>query len=362
MTAFDGKRLTNATLKLDVDGLRRGHYADIYFQNVVHILKALQASEYRFSGHSPRVLPLDESSTQIGDLMVEAQIFNRRKPYALIAGIDVALAMLRHVTGYYYDAQFIETWHELEVDAVQDGVITKYAGDVEHVKTVIEVRGRYRDFALLETTMLGVLTRTSRIATNVYDVLKAANGKGVLFFPARFDLPQVQAIDGYAYWLAVQRYNRETGHDVHPLVSTDAQASWWGGKGGGTIPHALVACFLADTVEAMLAYARHLPSESPRIALVDFDNDTVNTSRAVLNAFWTHYRVALESGNEDEQQRWTLHGIRLDTSASVRDVSLPPDAPTGVSPALVRLVREALNNAWKEWRVPHDLEIGRAHV
>jgi len=27
-----------------------------------------------------------------------------------------------------------------------------------------------------------------------------------------------------------------------------------------------------------------------------------------------------------------------------------------VSPALVRLVREALNNAWEEWRVPHDLE------
>ncbi len=73
----------------------------------------------------------------------------------------------------------------------------------------IKIRGRYQDFALLETPILGILTRASRIATNVYEVLRVCNGKPVLFFPARFDLPEVQAVDGYAYWLAVQRYNCE---------------------------------------------------------------------------------------------------------------------------------------------------------
>ena len=72
---------------------------------------------------------------------------------------------------------------------------------------MIRVRGRYRDFALLETPTLGLLTRSSRVATNVYETLKSARGKPVLFFPARFDLHEVQAADGYAYNVAVQRFN-----------------------------------------------------------------------------------------------------------------------------------------------------------
>ena len=71
----------------------------------------------------------------------------------------------------------------------------------------MRVRGRYRDFALLETPTLGILTRASRVATNVYETLVAARGKPVLFFPARFDLHEVQAADGYAYNIAVQRFN-----------------------------------------------------------------------------------------------------------------------------------------------------------
>ena len=75
---------------------------------------------------------------------------------------------------------------------------------------------------MLETPILGVLTRASRIATNVYEVLRVCSGKPVLFFPARFDLPEVQAVDGYAYWLAVQRYNcdHETATSRPPSAPT----------------------------------------------------------------------------------------------------------------------------------------------
>ena len=38
-------------------------------------------------------------------------------------------------------------------------------------------------------------------------------------------------------------------------VSTDAQASWWGGRGVGTVPHALIAAFGGDTVAAARAFA-----------------------------------------------------------------------------------------------------------
>ncbi|MBC7813706.1 MAG: nicotinate phosphoribosyltransferase [Burkholderiales bacterium] len=356
MSIFNGRRLSSADLKLDVDGLRRGYYTDKYFNNVVHVLDGLRRVGYTFAGNSPRQLPVDPSNLNVGDIVVEAQIFNRHAPRALVAGVDMALAMLRHATGYFdSDGSFVETWQELEVEAVHDGVFTTYAGDPEHIRPVIRVRGRYRDFALLETSLLGALTRISRVASNVYDVMEVSNGKRILFFPARFDLPEVQAADGYAYWLAHQRYNQETGISTAPLVSTDAQGAWWGGRGGGTIPHAIVACFLADTAEAMIAYAQHMPLDVSRIALVDFNDDAVGASLSTMNVFWPRYRAAFEAGDVDEQRRWTLNGVRLDTSKNVVDVSLGPDGPAGVNPTLVYVVRDALDNAWQKWNVPNLL-------
>lgn len=339
MTIFNQQRIPSSYLKLDVAGLRQGFYSDRYFTNVVHILEALH-----------------HEGKESGNLIVEAQYFNRRRPQALVAGVDAALAMLRHATGYYEGEQFVDTSSELEVEAVADGVFTHYDGDPMQVQPVLKVRGRYRDFALLETTMLGVMTRASRVATNVYDVLQVCNGKPVLFFPARFDLPEVQALDGYAYWVAIERYNHDFQQHLSPLASTDAQGAWWGGKGGGTVPHALIACFLGDTAEAMMAYARYVPLDVPRIALVDFNNDTVGGSVAVLDAFWPPYRAALEAGDREDQRRWTLHGVRIDTSGNLRDVSLEPDGPYGINPQLIRAVRAGMDAAWERWHVPSALE------
>ncbi len=356
MTTFDHRRISHHKIKLDVDGLRQGFYSDKYFENVVHVLQGAHAEGYQFAGKSPRMLSTNAGKMPIGDLIVEGQFFNRRAPFALVAGVDAALAMIRAATGYYEGENFVETWDQLEIRAVEDGVLTHYGGDPMNVQTVIEICGRYRDFALLETPMLGVMTRASRIATNVYNLLQVANRKPVLFFPARFDLPEVQSIDGYAYWVAVQRYNYETGNQLPALVSTDAQGAWWGGRGGGTVPHALIASFLADTAEAMEAYARYVPPHVPRIALVDFNNDTVRDSLATINTFWSHYRAALETGDTEAQKRWTLNGVRIDTSKNTRDESMGPDDPYGINPKLVRLVREALNNAWQNWDVPAHLK------
>ena len=153
----------------------------------------------------------------------------------------------------------------------------------------MKVRGRYRDFAILETPTLGALTRGSRVATNVYEVLKAARGKQVLFFPARFDAHEVQAADGYAYQVAVQLFNQNYGKSLSAYVSTDAQGDWWGGAGGGTVAHAAIACFLGDTAEATMAFAATRPAEIPRIALVDFRNDCVGTSLQVIRTMFRRY-------------------------------------------------------------------------
>lgn len=362
MTILNGQRLTNRQIGLDIEGLRRGDYTDKYFENIVRILEGLRAADYVFVGQNPRPIAQRFGALPVGDLVVEAQVFNRRAPRALIGGVDVALAMLRYAAGYFEEGQFVETYQQLDVTAVEDGVFTYYEGDPENVQTVLEIRGRYRDFAVLETTILGVLTRASRIATNVYDVLEASHGKPVLFFPARFDLYEVQKLDGYAYWLAVQRYNADSGQQVAPIVSTNAQGAWWGGRGGGTIPHALIACFLADTAEAMAAFARHIPVEVPRIVLVDFNNDSVRDSLLTLDVFWQQYRQALEAGDSEAQRRWTLNGVRLDTSGTMRDFSLKPEDPTGVNPVLVRTVREALNTAWQRWDLPEKwVETAKAY-
>lgn len=356
MSIFDKKRLTTENFGLNINGLRRGYYADKYFANIARILCALEAEGYTYQGANPRQVE-GALGLPIGDIEVEAQIFNRRSPMALIAGVDNALAQLRHATGYFDEHdEWVETWQNLEVDAVQDGVVTYYDGDPENVLTVIEVRGRYRDFALLETTILGVLSRASRIATNVYEVVEAARGKSVLFFPARFDVPEVQAMDGYAYWLALHRYHQDTGKTVKPLVSTDAQAAWWGGKGGGTVPHAMIACFLADSPETMIQFARHIPIETPRILLADFNNDIVTSTRQTLAVYWEHYQQAYQDDNQEAMKRWTLNGVRLDTSSTLRDQSQPDGAERGVSPQLVFTVREAINSAWESWDVSHHLQ------
>jgi nicotinate phosphoribosyltransferase len=157
------------------------------------------------------------------------------------------------------------------------------------------------------------------VATNTRRVVEAAWPKPVMFFPARFDHWLVQTGDGYA------------AHISGAIgVSTDAQASWWGSEGIGTVPHAMIAAFGGDTVAAAAALADQMPESVRVIALVDFDNDCVGTSLAVARAL-----------------KRRLFGVRLDTSESMVDRSIVTQMgsfdPRGVNPQLVRNVRAALD-------------------
>jgi nicotinate phosphoribosyltransferase len=113
-------------------------------------------------------------------------------------------------------------------------------------------------------------------------------------------------------------------------VSTDAQASWWGSEGMGTVPHALIAAFGGDTVAATRAFAQTMGPDVRVIALVDFDNDCVGTS--------------LEVARELGERLW---GVRLDTSGTMVDRALFDEMgefdPRGVNPRLVEKTREALD-------------------
>ncbi|MCB0035994.1 MAG: nicotinate phosphoribosyltransferase [Anaerolineales bacterium] len=353
MTIFNQKRLTNEAFKLDIERMRRGWYSDKYFANILNMLQGVGRGD-GYQGDYAREIGRDPQGLNVGDIEVEMQFFTRHPGKTIVVGIDKSLSMLRHCSGYLNDAgQWVETWDQLDVEAVHDGATVAYHGNPKRVQPVIKVRGRYRDFALLETPMLGILSRGSRIATNVYEVLQAARGKQVLFFPARFDLHEVQAADGYAYEIAVMRFNHDFGEKLSAYVSTDAQGDWWGGAGGGTIAHAVIACFLGDTAAAMMAFAEHIPAQIPRIALVDFNNDSVTDSLRTAKAMFMAYARLMEAGQTEAAQKYVLYAVRLDTSGSMRDAAVTPlgekHLDLGVNPRLVFAVREALDTAWQSW-------------
>ncbi|MCC6446323.1 MAG: nicotinate phosphoribosyltransferase [Armatimonadetes bacterium] len=361
MSVFDGKRLPVTTFKLDVDRMRRGWYSDKYFYNIVAILTALARQGYRFGGTCPELsdIGVDISRVDTGNIEVEMQWFTRRRPFSVAVGVDKALAILKECTGYYdEEGRFVSTFDRMEVSAVHDGVLAPYAGDPMNVFPVIKVQGRYRDFAMLETPTLGALTRGSRIATNVYEVLEAADGKAILFFPARFDAYEVQAADGYAYQIAVQAYNAHRNESLSPFISTDAQGDWWGGAGGGTVAHAAIACFLGDTAETMMAFASIVPPEIPRIALVDFKNDCIGESLKVMHRMFHHFMELVAANRMEEARRYKLYGIRPDTSGNLRDFGLEPSGDAredcGVSPRLVFALRESIDRAWESWNLPPE--------
>ncbi len=367
MSLFDKQRLTNDTFKLDIERMRQGWYTDKYFTNIARMLDALSKLDYTYKGKDHR-LPADISAEGIrcGDIEVEMQWFTRRPGRTIVVGVDKALTILQTCTGYWSGDSFVETADQLEVWAVEDGCVIESDGNPAKVQPVLKVRGRYRDFAILETATLGILTRASRVATNVYETICSANGKPLLFFPARFDLHEVQAADGYAYNIAVQRYNMDHARTLGPFISTDAQGDWWGGAGGGTISHSAIASFLGDTSEAMLAFSQVLPVSIPRIALVDFNNDCVKDSLAVCKAMYERYSGHLKAGNPEEAERYKLYGVRLDTSGSLRDQSVPPlgdpALDLGVNPRLVFLVRQALDAAAEGWGLPAgELEDARQY-
>jgi nicotinate phosphoribosyltransferase len=211
----------------------------------------------------------------------------------------------------------------LEVQALYDG------DRIEPYEPVMHIEGDYTAFARLETPMLGTLGRRTLITTNVVRVLEAADGKPLIFMPARHDHHRVQTGDGYAAYIAGQIVGAEIG------VTTDEQASWWGGRGIGTVPHSLIASYGGDTVTAARKFAEWAGPDMNVTVLVDFENDSVRTALEVADALGDR-----------------LWGVRLDTSEALVDRSLFDEMgdfkPTGVNERLVWKVRDALDAAGHE--------------
>jgi nicotinate phosphoribosyltransferase len=278
------RRLPPEIFDLPVEKMREGHYTDAYFNHTRQVLLR--------DGRHPRVV---------------MQVFQKR--HSFLGGVDEAIAVLKLCA---------DDWEDLTVHALYDG------DEIAPYEPVLRIEGDYTGFAHLETVYLGVLGRRTLITSNVVRVLEAANRKPIIFMPARHDHHRVQTGDGYAAYIAGKVVGTEIG------VTSDAQASWWGGRGIGTVPHALIAAYGGNTVLAATKFIENVDSDINVTVLVDFENDSVGTALEVARALG--------------RQLW---GVRLDTSGQLVDRSLWGEMgdfdPRGVNEQLVRKVREALD-------------------
>src|ERR1022692_1243861 len=256
-------RLDPAIFRLPVARIREGYYSDAYF---VHTKTLLEAE-----GHHPHGL---------------MQCFQKHD--SVLGGIDEAIAILKTCSGHAPGGDWVLGWDQLAVHSLREG------DRMAPRETVLSIEGDYSLFAHLETVYLGVLARSSLVMRNVSEGVEAAGNKQIFYFPPRHDHWLVQTGDGWS------------AHVAGAIgVSTDAQASWWGGRGIGTVPHGLIAAYGGDTVEASVKFAERYHHEMNITVLVDFENDSVKTALDVAEVLGPK-----------------LWGARLDTSEQLVDRSL----------------------------------------
>lgn len=274
------KRLTNRTFKFD-ERVKNGWFSAVYFLKTREIVKDFMP-----------------------DNVVTMQFF--QKENAVLCGTDEVIALIK---------TFADEPEKLEIHSLKDG------DKIKPFETVLTIKGSYQNFGYLEGVIDGILARRTSVATNVYNVVKAAGKKPVIFMGDRDDHFTQQAGDGYAAYIG-----GSTGQATH------AMNEWWGKSGMGTMPHALIQLFNGDIVAATRAYHTKFPGDELMV-LVDYNNDVITDA----------LKVAHEFGDK-------LKAVRIDTSRTMIDQYFVrnPEVlgtfdPRGVNTQLVFALREALD-------------------
>ena len=273
-------RLTNQTFKFD-ERIKDGFFSANYFLKSQKIVKENNPNH-----------------------IVTMQWFQRKED-AMLCGIDEAIALI-HTFAIHPE--------ELIIEALNDGDMIKAN------EPVLKVTGKYENFGYLESLVDGILARRTSVATNVHEVLEVAGDTPIFSMADRQDDYLTQVGDGYATYVA--GINR---------VSTDAQGLWWGGKGMGTMPHALIQICGGDVCKAADLYHKTFPNEKVT-ALIDYHNNVVRDTLI----------LARHLGE-------TLKAVRVDTSKSLIDHYFDDKDtsgfdPHGVCKELIFALRKALDD------------------
>jgi len=222
------------------------------------------------------------------DPIVQMEFFSDRD--AVLCGIDEAADLLRSVL-----REGDEVW------GLRDG------DRIERREVVLRVKAPYSHFGRYETAILGMMASCSGWATAAREVVDAAAGTRVVSFGARHVHPLIGP---------VMEYSAVVGGCSGAATPGGAQRAGLEGP-SGTMPHAMILVF-GDTVQAALAFDRHMGDNVLRIVLVDTFKDEAEEA----------LRVAEALGER-------LRGVRLDT----------PSERGRVTVELVKEVRARLDQA-----------------
>ena len=224
--------------------------------------------------------------------------FFQRQPQGVLCGINEVLELLKQNTDV----------SKYQIRYLPEG--TK----ITSKEVVLELEGNYAEFGIYEGVIDGILSRATSLASNAREVVEAAQGKKIVFMGERSDHYSNQARDGYAVSVG----------GIETQV-TDAHVSMHNGNAIGTMPHALIQMFNGDLNAALRAYKDTFPNEK-LTALVDFNNDVLTDTLKALKEF-----------------REELQAIRIDTSEAMSDAMFLNDEEFGVTPNMIKTVRQALD-------------------
>jgi nicotinate phosphoribosyltransferase len=237
-------------LTADPKEVLEGRITDVYFERALAILKAKGINPVVKAEFIAKELP-------------------REWPWAVLTGTSEAIELMKHL--------------KIKVRAMAEGsVFYPY-------EPVMEIEGRYQDFCVYETALLGLICQASGISTQAARMKKLAGDRLVMSFGARRMHPVLAPmIERNAYvggcdGVAVVKSGEVIGED--PM---------------GTMPHSLILC-MGSTVEAIKAYDEVLDPKLKRVALIDTFQDE---KFEVLN-------VAQALGDR-------LYAVRFDTPGSRR--------------------------------------------
>ncbi|MBI5740194.1 MAG: nicotinate phosphoribosyltransferase [Nitrospirae bacterium] len=234
----------------DAKDILQGKITDVYFERTLKILKAKKVNPVVKAEFIAKTLP--------GDYQ-----------WAVLAGMEEVAYLLNQLS--------------VRVRAFREGTV------FYPYEPVMEIEGRYQDFCVFETALLGLICQASGIATKAARFKKLAGERPVISFGARRMHPVLAPmIERNAYvggcdGVAVVRSGEIIGED--PM---------------GTMPHALIIC-IGSTVEAIKAYDEVLEPKFKRVALID-----------------TFLDEKFEALNVAEAMGGKLYAMRLDTPGSRR--------------------------------------------
>ena len=219
------------------------------------------------------------SQKGLADTVVTAEIFARGE--GIVAGMEETISLL----SAGIPSSGLELWALPEGSSFSDKEV------------ILRIKGRYTDFGLYETALLGCLASACGWATAASRVKAAAGDTPVTCFGARHVHPSVAPV--------MERAALIGGVDGASCI---LGAKLAGKNPVGTVPHAIFL-IMGDSVDVALAYNELMPASEIRTVLVDTFKDECEEA----------LRVAAALGQD-------LRYIRLDT----------PGERGGVTPGLVK--------------------------